>query len=84
MTEQRLQPGEQGRIEIVQITEKLAEKHALAATIQAELAEQRARADKAEQTVRAAQDAAEALRQAEATRRAMGRLRRAWDGWRGR
>ena len=32
----------------------------------------------------AAQEAAEALRQAEADRKARGRLRRAWDGWRGR
>jgi hypothetical protein len=30
------------------------------------------------------QDAAEAIRQAEAARQARGRLRRAWDGWRGR
>jgi hypothetical protein len=29
-------------------------------------------------------DAAEALRQAEVARKARGRLRRAWDGWRGR
>jgi hypothetical protein len=32
----------------------------------------------------AVQQAADELRQAEATRKARGRLRRAWDGWRGR
>ena len=31
-----------------------------------------------------AQQMTEALRQAEAERKAVGRLRRAWDGWRGR
>jgi type IV secretory pathway TrbL component len=72
------------RIEIVRLTENLAEKQAMAATAQAELAEQRARADKAEQTVRAGQETAEALRQADEARKARGRLRRAWDGWRGR
>jgi hypothetical protein len=34
--------------------------------------------------LRAAQEATEALRQAEHARKARGRLRRAWDGWRGR
>ena len=34
--------------------------------------------------VEAAEDAAEELRVADAARKARGRLRRAWDGWRGR
>jgi hypothetical protein len=33
---------------------------------------------------RKAEEQAEALRQAEEARKARGRLRRAWDGWRGR
>ena len=33
---------------------------------------------------REAQDAVEALRKAGEARKARGRLRRAWDGWRGR
>ena len=33
---------------------------------------------------RSGAEAKEALWQAEATRKARGRLRRAWDGWRGR
>jgi hypothetical protein len=38
----------------------------------------------AQHDARAGQQAAAELRQAEATRKARGRLRRAWDGWRGR
>ena len=38
----------------------------------------------AQHDAQAAQEAAEALRQAEDARKARGRLRRAWDGWRGR
>jgi hypothetical protein len=51
---------------------------------QEELAGQRALTDQARAEVQAAQDAATALRQADEARKATGRLRRAWDGWRGR
>jgi hypothetical protein len=42
--------------------------------------------DAARAEARVAQDAAEGLRaaEAEAARKARGRLRRVWDGWRGR
>jgi hypothetical protein len=51
---------------------------------QLELAEQRALTDQADDARQEAHDAAEALRQADEARKARGRLRRAWDGWRGR
>jgi hypothetical protein len=51
---------------------------------QAELAGQRALTDAARQDAQAVQEWAAGLRQAEAARKARGRLRRAWDGWRGR
>ena len=51
---------------------------------QEELAGQRALTDAARQDAQAVQEDAAALRQAEAARKARGRLRRAWDGWRGR
>ena len=38
----------------------------------------------AQHDARIAQQAASEARQAEAARKARGRLRRAWDGWRGR
>jgi hypothetical protein len=41
-------------------------------------------ADAARADARTAQEAADALRQADAVRKARGRLRRAWEGWRGR
>jgi hypothetical protein len=44
----------------------------------------RAELQQAQQATREAEDAAEALRRAEETRKARGRLRRVWDGWRGR
>jgi hypothetical protein len=49
-----------------------------------ELDHARAQAHQARAQAREAQEAAEELRQAEAVRKARGRLRRAWDGWRGR
>jgi hypothetical protein len=55
---------------------------AIQADTRAEAAESRAK--QADARAQAAQDAAEELRQAEAARKARGRLRRAWDGWRGR
>ena len=42
------------------------------------------RVKRAEGAARTAQEAADELRQAEEARKARGRLRRAWDGWRGR
>jgi hypothetical protein len=53
----------------------VAEKQAAAAVALAELSEQ---------TARATGEALDALRRAEEARKAKGRLRRAWDGWRGR
>ena len=44
----------------------------------------RDRLESAQAELRRAQEGAEALRRAEAERRARGRLRRTWDGWRGR
>jgi hypothetical protein len=44
----------------------------------------RTEAQQAQEAARAAEEQAEALRLAEADRKARGRLRRAWDGWRGR
>jgi hypothetical protein len=49
-----------------------------------ELNEARAVAEAAQHAAEEAQEAAEELRQAETARKARGRLRRAWDGWRGR
>jgi hypothetical protein len=51
---------------------------------QLELAEQRALTDQADDARAEATQVAEELRRAEETRKARGRLRRAWDGWRGR
>jgi hypothetical protein len=51
---------------------------------QEELAGQRALTDAARQDAQAVQEAAAALRRADDARKARGRLRRAWDGWRGR
>jgi hypothetical protein len=58
---------------------------------EAAIAEERARVDAlrdrleaAQQQAQEAAQAAAALRQADAERKARGRLRRAWDGWRGR
>ena len=51
---------------------------------QLELAEQRALTDQVEGARREVLGAVEELRQADAARKARGRLRRAWDGWRGR
>jgi hypothetical protein len=42
------------------------------------------RLEAAQAELKQAQEAAEAARQAEGSRQARGRLRRAWDGWRGR
>ena len=44
----------------------------------------RDRLEAAKAELQQAQQTAEALRQADAERKAMGRLRRAWDGWKGR
>ena len=44
----------------------------------------RAIAEAAQRDAQVAQDAAEALRRETAARKARGRLRRVWDGWRGR
>jgi chromosome segregation ATPase len=51
---------------------------------QEELAGQRALTDAARQDAQAVQEVAAALRRADDARKARGRLRRAWDGWRGR
>jgi hypothetical protein len=48
------------------------------------LAEAQAAADEAGGRARQAEETTKQLRQAEARRKARGRLRRAWDGWRGR
>ena len=50
----------------------------------AEIAEQRLVADQARAQAQEVQDAAKARRLADEARKARGRLRRAWDGWRGR
>lgn len=50
----------------------------------AEAVEQRQAAAQAQEAARVAEEAAEALRQAEEARKGRGRLRRAWDGWRGK
>jgi hypothetical protein len=49
-----------------------------------ELDRARAQAHEARAQAQEAQEAAEELRQTEAARKTRGRLRRAWDGWRGR
>jgi hypothetical protein len=51
---------------------------------QLELAEQRALTDQADAARQEAAQAADELRRANEARKARGRLRRAWDGWRGR
>ena len=55
---------------------------------EAAIVAERIRADalqsRLESELRRAQEAAELLRQAEIQRRARGRLRRAWEAWRGR
>jgi hypothetical protein len=51
---------------------------------QAELSLAQAATERAQAEAQAAQDAAEDLREAEEARKARGRLRRAWDGWRGK
>jgi hypothetical protein len=48
------------------------------------LAETEAERDRAQEAARIAIGAANTLRQADDARKARGRLRRAWDGWRGR
>ena len=58
--------------------------NALLEATQKELAGQRTLTDAARQDAQAVQEWAAQLRQAEAARKARGRLRRAWDGWRGR
>ena len=58
--------------------------NALLEATQEELAGQRALTDAARQDAQAVQEWAAELRQAEGARKARGRLRRAWDGWRGR
>jgi hypothetical protein len=58
--------------------------NALLEVTQKELAGQRALTDAARQDAQAVQEWAAGLRQTEAARKARGRLRRAWDGWRGR
>ncbi len=52
--------------------------------LERDLAAALAVADEARTAARKAEDAAEALRQADEARKAKGRLRRAWDGLRGR
>jgi hypothetical protein len=56
----------------------------LLGTTQEELAGQRALTDAARQDAQTVQEWAAGLRQAEAERKARGRLRRAWAAWRGR
>jgi hypothetical protein len=82
--------------EAMQVAQRVAEARAERAetqleTVQAEaeeartVAEQaRAEAQAAQDATKAAQEQAEAVRQDEEARKARGRLRRAWDGWRGR
>jgi hypothetical protein len=57
---------------------------ALATGLQRDLAAALAAADQARAEARAAEERAVALAEAEEARKARGRLRRAWDGWRGR
>jgi DNA repair exonuclease SbcCD ATPase subunit len=58
-----------------------AERHAV---IQTELHAAQAELRQVKHEAQEAQEAAEALRRADDARKARGRLRRAWDGWRGR
>ena len=57
---------------------------ALATSLQRDLASALAAADQARVTARDAEERAVALAEADAERKARGRLRRAWDGLRGR
>jgi hypothetical protein len=63
---------------------QLADAGVRADRLEGDLATAQAAADSARAQAREAQDAAEAMRREEEGRRARGRLRRAWDGWRGR
>jgi hypothetical protein len=72
---------------LVQLSEATARIEAAdqrAGRLERDLAAALAATDTARGEARTAQDAAEALRQADEARRGKGRLRRAWDGWRGR
>ena len=62
----------------------LADDRAEAAQAKAELRGVRDELTQAQEAAKKAQETVEALEQAETARRARGRLRRAWDGWRGR
>jgi len=66
------------------LQERLANLEADLRAKDTELAEQQGVAKQADVARQEAQDAAEALRRAHEARRGKGRLRRAWDGWRGR
>ena len=54
------------------------------AQAESDSAEQRIAAEQARAQAHAAQDRTEEMTRAEEARKARGRLRRAWDGWRGR
>jgi hypothetical protein len=74
--------GERVRAEVMRSRLDEFEATATAAVTRAEQAE--ARANQARAEAEEALQGAERLRQAEEARKARGRLRRAWDGWRGR
>ena len=84
----QLETSEQGREAALA---QLADASARAERAEASIAGERQRTDAlrerldlARAETQAAQNAAEELRQAEAGRKARGRMRRAWDGWRGK
>jgi hypothetical protein len=54
------------------------------AQAESDLAEQRIAAEQARAQAQAAQDRTKEMTRAEEARKARGRLRRTWDGWRGR
>jgi hypothetical protein len=79
--EQRADRAEVARNEANSRAEALRE---LLEATQLELVEQRALTDRADDARQQAEQGANELRQADEARKARGRLRRTWDGWRGR
>jgi hypothetical protein len=62
----------------------LAAAHVIARAAQRDAQEAQVAADQARAQAKTAQDRADELRKEEEARKARGRLRRAWEGWRGR